>query len=409
LRYTRLNRFCFALACLLLLVGAVHAQSLAPRALFVDDRGAELFDTDGAEGGTRAGSFDVRAAAGISFGMDSNVYSLPDASDAEGVATGEALVRAVNHSTTRDVLGLAFVRARRFENARDQDATEYGALARYDGWIGPQSRLVAGFSAERNIESRNDIETPTSVALSPYDDLRAAMTHTHLFNRFSLQTRADARRLQYGASSQEFRDRFQYRGELRGAYQLRADMSWVVTGYFNRDDFDDPSPNTLSADTAGGLLGLSFDVNELLELEVGAGYFERRYDGVSDPLSGVALRGAMLWHPTRLTTLRAQVLRTDAPTRIEGAFAKVRNDASLEVTHEYSRTLSLHGGLRFLADDFETLDRVDTAWQAELGASWSFGRHSVLRFVYDYGTRDHETPGRSFERHVVNLAYIARL
>jgi hypothetical protein len=390
-------------------VGSVRAQSLAPRALFVDDLGAELFDTDGAEGGIRAGSFEVRAAAGLSYGLDSNVYAQPDDSEAEGVATGEALVRAVNHSSTRDVLGLAFVRAQRYENARDQDSTEYGALARYDGWLGPQNRLITGFSAEHNIESRNDVETPTTVALSPYDDVRGAISHTHLFNRFSLEGRVNARRLQYDAPGQEIRDRSQYRGEVRGAYALRSDLSWVATGYFNRDEFDDPTPSSMSADTTGGLLGLRLEANELLELEFGAGYFERSYDDLDDPLTGIALRGTLVWHPTRLTTFRAQALRTDAPTRIEGAFAKVRNDASLQVTHEYSRNLLLHAGARFIADDFETIDRVDTTWLAELGVTWAFGRHSVLRFVYDYGTRDHETPGRNFERHIANLAYIARL
>jgi hypothetical protein len=388
---------------------AAQAQSLAPRALFTDDRGAELFDTDGAEGGIRAGLFDVRAAAGLSFGVDSNVYAQPGDTDNDSVATGEALVRATNRSATRDMVGLAFVRARRYEESRDQDATEYGALARYDGWLNPQNRLVAGFSAERNIESRNDIETPTTISLSPYDDVRGAVTHTHVFNRFSVDTRLDARLLQYDASSQEYRDRAQYRGELRGAYQLRSNLSWVVTGYFNRDEFENPSPTSLSADTTGGLVGLRFEVNDLLEFEMGAGFFERRYDDFAEPLDGVSLRSSLLWHPTRLTTLRAQALRTDAPTVIEGAFGKVRNTVLLEATHEYSRNLVLQGGVRFTADDFETIDRVDTSWVAEIGATWAFGRHSVLRFTYGFGTRDHETPDRSFERHVASLAYIARL
>jgi hypothetical protein len=393
----------------LLLPVVAQAQSLAPRALFVDDRGTELFDTEGAEGGIRAGAFEVRAAAGVSYGMDSNVYALPEADDAQGVATGEALVRAVNESPTRDMLGMAYVRARRYEDASDQDATEFGALGRYDGWIGSQDRVIAGFGIEHGIESRNDIETPTTVALSPFDDARGSFSYAHLFNRFTLESRLDGRRLQYDSSSQEYRDRWQYRAELRGAYQLRADLSWVLTGYFNRDDFDDPTPNTLSAGTAGGLLGLHFDVSELLELEIGAGYFERSYDDLDDPLDGVSFRGSLLWHPTRLTTLRAQVLRTDAPTHIEGAFGKVRNDALLRVTHEYSRNLVLHAGARFIADDFETIDRVDTSWLAELGATWAFGRHSVLRFSYDYGTRDHDTAERSFDRHVASLAYIMRL
>lgn len=392
-----------------LLAATAHAQSLAPRALFIDDRGAQLFDTEGAEGGMRAGSFDVRAAAGLSFGMDSNVYAVPGSPDADRVATGEALVRAESESATRDLLGMAFVRARRYEDARDQDATEFGALARYDGWIDPQNRLITGFSAEHGIESRNDIETPTTLALSPYDDLRAAITHTHLFNRFALESRLDARRLQYDSASQEYRDRSQYRAELRGAYQLRSNLSWVVTGYFNRDDFDDPSEFMLPADTAGGLLGLHFDVSELVELELGAGYFERSYDDLTEPLDGISFRGSLLWHPTRLTTVRAQVLRSDAPTHIEGAYAKVRNDAILRVTHEYSRNLTLHGGLRFIADDFDTIDRVDESWLAELGATWAFGRHSVLRFSYDYGTRDHDDTQRSFDRHIASVAYIMRL
>jgi hypothetical protein len=396
-------------AATLLLAAAAHAQSLAPRALFTDDRGAELFDTDGAEGGIRAGSFDIRAAAGLSYGVDSNVYAQPGDPDVDSVATGEALVRATNHSTTRDIVGLGFVRARRYEDARDQDATEYGALARYDGWLNPQNRLVAGVSAERNIESRNDIETPTTVSLSPFDDLRGAVAHTHIFNRFSVDTRLDARRLQYDAPGQEFRDRAQYRGELRGAYQMRSNMSWFVTGYYNRDEFDDTSATALSADTTGGLVGLRFDVNELLEFEFGAGYFERSYDDLAEPLDGVSLRSSLLWHPSRLTTLRAQALRTDAPTAIPGAFAKVRNTLALEATHEYSRNLVLQGGIRYISDDFETIDRMDTSWVAELGATWSFGRHSVLRFMYGFGTRDHETPDRSFERHVASVAYIARL
>jgi hypothetical protein len=312
---------------------------------------------------------------------------------------------------------LGYVRARRFEDARDQDATEYGAVGRYDAWLNPQNRLTAGLTAERNIESRGDIETPTDVAISPFNDLRAGLTHLHVFNRFALESSADGRRVAYDADGQSFRDRWQYRGELRGIYQLRADFSWVASAYYNRDEFDDPSPLSLSAETTGGLLGVRFDVPELLEMEVGAGYFERRYlssvpaspDDDLNSLDGVALRGALRWFPTRLTTVRAQLLRSDSPTRLSASGAKVRNDASLGFTHEYSRNLLLHAGARYIADDFEDLDRLDEAWLAELGLTWGFGRHSVLRFQYDFATRDHATLGRNFDRHVVNLAYIARL
>ena len=374
-------RLCNAglLALLGLIANPAMSQSLVPRALFVDDRGAELFDTEGAEGGIRAGSFDIRAAAGLSFGLDSNAYAQPNAERAQSTATGEALVRATNHSANRDILGLAYVRARRYENARDLDATEFGAVGSYDGWVGPQDRITAGFDAERTIESRTDIETPTAIPLSLYDNLHAGVAHTHVFNRVSIESRLDARTLQYDAPSEAARDRAQYRAELSGAYAVRSNMSWLITGYYNRDEFDDPSLVSPSASTVGGLLGARFDVRDLIQLEFGAGYFERRYDNTFEPLSGIAIRGSLTWHPTQLTSLRAQALRTDAPTRIAGAVGKVRNDALFEINHEYSRTLLLHAGARFIADDFSGIDRTDTAWLAELGCTWSFGRHSVLR------------------------------
>lgn len=397
----------FALA--LLFCGSAVAQSLAPRTMFVDDEGAELFDTEAGEGGIRAGSFDVRMAAGLSFGYDSNVYATPGNEVDASLATAEALLRAVNHSPTRDITALGFVRARRFENARDQDATAFGALGRYDGWLGPQDRLTTSFSAERNVESRADIETPTDLAVSLYDDMRASFAHAHIFNRFTFDSRLDARRVQYDDASQEFRDRNQYRGELRGAYQFRAGTAWVLSGYYNRDDFDDPGALSLSADTVGGLLGLRFDLSELLQLEVGGGYFERRYDDGLATLDGVSFRAALDWKPTGLTTIRAQALRSDAPTRIEGAAAKVRNEARFELAHEYSRTFLITAGARYVQDDFDTIDRRDRAWLANLGCDWSFGRHSVLRFSYDYAARDRATPDRSFERHVATLAYIGRL
>jgi hypothetical protein len=377
--------------------------------LFIDDRGAELFDTEGGQGGIRAGSFDIRAALGISFGYDSNVYAQPDAGNGQATGIAEALVRATDHSATRDILGMGYVRARRYNDTRDQDATEYGAIGSYDGWLNPQDRITSNLSAERNIESRTDIETPTSIALSPYDDLRGSFGYAHLFNRLGIESQFDIRRVQYDNNTQAFRDRSQYRGELRGAYAFRSNLSWVLSGYYSHDEFDEPTLTTPSANTAGGLLGLRYEVRDLLQLEIDAGYFERRYDEEIAPLNGVAVRGQMTWFPTRLTTVRAQVLRTDAPTRVEGAVGKIRNDALFSVNHEYSRSLLLHAGARFVADDFQGLSRTDTAWMAELGLTWSFGRHSVIQFVYDYGNRANETPDRSFERHVATLAYIGRL
>jgi hypothetical protein len=148
--------------------------------------------------------------------------------------------------------------------------------------------------------------------------------------------------------------------------------------------------------------------NDIVDLEFGAGYFERRFADGGDMLDGLALRGALSWRPTRLTTLRAEISRSDEPTQIPGAFGKIRNELLMRLAHEYSRTLSLFAGGRLIVDDFESIAGDDTLYLAELGASWQVGRHSVLSFTYDYGSRDTDS-ARGFVRHIANLSFIGRL
>jgi hypothetical protein len=216
----------------------------------------------------------------------------------------------------------------------------------------------------------------------------------------------DAQRLQYDEDSQQYRDHSLYTGELRAAYGFRSDLSWFLSAYFKRDEFDDSSRWVASADTTGTMLGVLV-ANDIVDLELGAGYFVRRFDDGSDRVDGLALRGSMSWRPTRLTTVRAEISRSDEPAQIPGAFGKIRNEALLRVDHDYSRTLSLFAGARLVIDEFESADN-DTLHLAELGASWQLGRRSTLTFTYDYGSRDTQSP-RGFLRHLASLSFIGRL
>jgi hypothetical protein len=385
------------------------AQSLAPRSPLDHNNGEDVLGPDENYVGTRVGGFDVRAAAGLSLGYDSNVYAQDSNPEAQAMSVGEALFRADNESARREVFGTAFVRARRFADVDDQDTTEFGAAGGLDAWIGAQDRLTAAFSAERNYESRTEIETPTNIPVSLYNDYRAQVELAHSFNRFSLESELSAVRNEYESAGQDFRNRTLSRGELRGAYQLRGDLAWVVTGYFNRDDYDESSELTSSADTAGALVGLRGEVSDILEFEIGGGYFERRFENSIAELRGVAVRGSLAWHPTRLTSVRAQIQRSDEPTQIAGAFGKIRTDGMVQIGHEYTRNLRFYAGVRLVFEDFETIDRVDRLYLAELGMNYSMGRHSVLRFTYDYGSRENGTSERDFVRHVATLSFIGRL
>ena len=390
------------------MAGTAGAQSLTNHSPLDRTQGQDVMATDETNPGIRAGGFDLRAAAGVALGYDSNVYARSD-EQAEPLAVGELLFRADNESDRRVIFGNAFLRARRFSEVDDQDTTEFGAAAGLDSWLGARDHFTGGVSAERHYESRTEIETPTTIPVSLYDNMRAQLGFAHSFNRFSIETEASALRNAYDDPSQEFRDRTVLRGELRGAYQLRSNLAWVLTGYYNRDDFDNPSPTTASAETTGALLGVRLAASDIVQLELGAGYFNRSFDNQAADLSGVAVRGALTWRPSRLTSIRAQVQRSDEPTQIPGAFGKVRTDTLFEINHEYTRNLHLYAGARFVFDDFDVINRVNRLYLAELGMNYFFGRHSVIRFTYDYGSRANDASTTDFVRHVAMLSFIGRL
>ena len=396
------------MACALLGATQAAAQSLVAHTPFDDDSGQTLFDAEGAEGGARAGNFDVRAAAGLSFGFDNNVYATGQAVRSDELASGQFLLRATDQGPTRSLQLLAHLNARRYASESSQDSQEYGVAGELQRAFGGRDLLEVRFDAARQIESRTDIEAPP-LALSPYDKLSGFLDYQHFFNRLSTQLRTEAVRLQYQAAGQQFRDRWQYRAEFAPAYGMTARLRALAVMYFNRDDFDVSGARDSSADTRGLLLGMHYESPDLFALEFAAGYFQRRADDGIDDLDGLSGRASFTWQPTQLTRIETGLLRTDAPTRVPGAFAKIRSDVHLELQHSYSRSFSFVTGLRYQIDEFDGLQRTDNAWIAAAGCSWSLTRHALIDFHYEFSLRDTQEGVRDFDRQLAQLTWVWRL
>jgi hypothetical protein len=357
--------------------------------------------------GVRAGPLTLSGAGGIALGYDSNVYATDDAQDS-ALSRAQLALRVDHESRGREFAALLFGEARRYQDAEDQDASEFGAATRYNPIVSSHDEMELWLSGERRFERRTEIETPTSLARSRYDEMRAGARHVHTFNRLSLGARAEAQRLEYAADSQSFRDRDSYRGELRTAYAFTSEVSGFVTLGFNRDEFE-PGSILVSADTTSALAGVRLELTEVLELDFGAGAFERRFDGSRDPLTGVLVRGGLDWQPTRLTRVRAELSRSDEPTAVPGAFGKIRNDLSFEIAHDFSRSIALFASARGALDEFDSGGDDAALWLAEAGSTWAIGRRSSLRFSYGYGSRSADTLDRDFVRHVASLSFVGRL
>lgn len=394
-------------AMLLLGIAPAMAQSLTVRETFRDETGQALFDVEGAEGGLRAGNFDVRAAAGVALGFDDNVYATDAAIRSDTMTTGALLLRATDERPTQFVQALAHVDARRYAHESSQDADQYGVSTDFERGYGGHDQLGLRIDAARRVESRTDIEAP--LVLSPYTDLRGALEYGHTFNRLSAELQVAGARLQYQAPGQAYRDRWQYRAELAPAFTLNARLRALAVLYFNRDDFDTSGTLDASAETRGALLGAHYDSRGVFTLDAAAGYFQRRADDGADDLDGLAARATFTWQPTQLTQFEAGLLRTDAPTRLPGALAKVRSDAHLSLSHAWSRSLSLLVGVRYQQDEFDSLDRTDRAWIADTGCLWSLTRRTLIDLRYQFSLRDTQDALRDFDRQIARLSWVWRL
>ena len=390
------------------LAGSAQGQVLADRSPLDPAPGQATLEFPDEAPAVTAGAITLQSTAGLSAAYDTNVLAQPAPRLERGLSIAEAQVRAEDDMNEMTLDSQIFARARRFFDAHDLDTIEYGGAVGIQTPVGSQDEVTARLLAERRFEPHTEIETPVSVPVSLYNDWRAQTTYRHVFNRLSLLADLSAQGFDYADPTQHFRDYTSFREELRFEYQLTDGAFLVATPYHGRDDFSHFSPLVASANTTGALVGVHLSVPELLAYELTAGYFQRSYRALGS-VSGLSLRATLLWQPTRLTSVRGELSRDDEPTHIPGAFGKARTDASLELDHSYSQSLSLYARAEWIRDDFEFIDRTDRTSLAEMGLMVLVSRPWLIKIAYGFGTRSSPAAGDSYSRHLVSVSLTGRL
>lgn len=385
-----------------------RAQAIGERSPFDVEVDQNALDFADEQPGVDVDGFRMLPRAATSIAYDSNVFSSPAPRNERVVSITEAQLHLENEPGAYDLAADAFARTRRFIQQHDQDTTEYGASGSFDLDFNQESELSGHLLAQRRFESRDDIETPDIEQVSFYKEWDGDATYSHTFNRLLLGSTVSARRLDYEDPSQQYRDQSIYRGEVHSAYGFGGGLSLTGSAYYLADDYRYSTPSAVSADTAGALAGVRLSIPDIVDLQFAVGYFRRNFDRQIGDISGLTIRGTATYQLTRLTTVRADLIREDAPTRVVGAFGKIRTDGSLDLRHSYSRTLNLYVRGRVIEDQFDVVNRTDRTFQAQAGATWLFSRRLVFAAEYDYATRNSSLISESFGRHVFSVSIIGR-
>lgn len=367
------------------------------------------YDFQDEEVGISAGIFELFPSAATSVVYDSNVFASPAPRRESALAISQALLRAINEpGGVWRLSGEAFVRERDFTYSSGQNTTEYGGSASVVADVSEQDELTANLLGQHRFEARTDVEAPNISQVSLYDDWRATAGYSHTYNRLQLSYSAVGQQFNYDDASQKYRDRSLYEGLVSGTYALQGGTSLLVTGYYSADSYRYVSP-LVGGGTAGARLGARYSVPETVELELSAGYFRRDYSQHLGEIAGLTLIGSVVLHPTLLTTVRADVMRGDQPTRIPGAYGKVRTDGLIEVGHFYSRNLNVYARGRVIVDDFDTIRRTDKTILGEMGAFYEMSRNFVLGIEYDISKRNSPATNANFVQHLVSVSLTGRL
>jgi hypothetical protein len=154
-------------------------------------------------------------------------------------------------------------------------------------------------------------------------------------------------------------------------------------------------------------LGARKGFSDLWFLDAYLGYAPSFYDDDSlEDITGdpaLILGTNLLWNPTALTSIIADLSRATYQTTESGASAIVSTGLSLRLEHKFTQSMLLDARLGYSQADYYGSEREDDNYRAGVGAQYFFTRLVAVRAAYDYSERDSSQLGSSYDNHSASL------
>ncbi len=235
-----------------------------------------------------------------------------------------------------------------------------------------------------------------------------------LQNWARVSARADARVRQFdyddvpaagAVINNDDRDRTEFEGSLRGAYEILPGYEAFIEGRLISRNYDDPVDDAgFQRDSDGYNVnaGVAIDITGLVFGDFFAGYWSQDYEdpsfGASDSLS---LGADINWNVTPLTTLRLGVARSIEETTLVGAASFTATRISLSADHELLRNLLLNADVTGTRNDYENIERTDDIVSLSVGVTYLMSRYVHLSAGYSFAMRDSDAAGFDYDRNSV--------
>ncbi len=276
------------------------------------------------------------------------------------------------------------------------------------------SAFDASFNYDKLHEDRGSPDQRGGSTPTFYDNKTLALAYSHKFNRLSVKPAFQFSRLDYEDTPtalgvdlrQSTRSRWEFLTSIRMGYEIQPEYEAFVKFAWKEINYDTEvlngfSPEGYLRDSTGynALVGMDFDLTELLTGDVSVGYLYRGYeDSRLETISDVNGFINLTWRPTPLTSVLFKFSRDIGETTQNGVSGVIHNSPSINVTHELLRNVILNVGGSYSYNQYigfnpnnqviaNRTEREEDVYGVNLGIKYLLNRHLNVEFTYGYESR----------------------
>ncbi len=346
-----------------------------------------------------AGGFVLVPSIETDATYNDNIFATPDQRRGDTIFDIQPRLTGELKRSTFDLKTDVHADLIRYVNTPRENVNTFGTKFDATKTMGASQALNAVLTYDRTYERRSDPEADFDRSLPPalINLATGDFSYSYKGGRAGVIARVTVNWLDYLPAADDDRDLMTYRGSVRGLLNITPRVAIYIEPFVNRRDARlrvDRSGIDRDTTTSGGLAGLSFDITDRLQGNIGAGVFhadpdDHRLKG----FTGVAASGRVTWHPRVRTAVVVDVFRGDVATIRTGAIGRVDTRAGISIDQEARHNLILHGG--FGIDNIHyrgSIDRDQRYVSGTAEARYLMNRYFtvVLNTIYTHRGADQE-------------------
>lgn len=396
-----------ALACLgNLAPNMVHAQSedvVTP---------VELFDPDAGDGVRLSPGFVLYPQATTEFAYDSNIYNL-DTLVVDDVVISLRPQLTVRSDFSRHELRFeAGADVRRYIDVSSENSEQYRANAQALLELGSNINVEAFAGYSRGIEPRGTAGDAlfTDRPVVSHDKV-ASLEVSRAGNRLEIGIGGSILKRDYEDATLngvpidlEFRDVLVSRMQARVDFRISPRTQTFAEAGLRALDYDVLSTPIRDSDGFYGLIGVSHELSQLLEVEAAVGYLQQDFDDPNfETAQEINYRLEARWTPKPDWRFTARAARDVDPSRVRQSAAVISSSFRLTAEHAVGERLLLTADAQYLEEDYRGQLREDT--RVTVGASATYRLADRIGVIASASYRDQDGGnfGRSYDGFAVSI------